>query len=124
VLFELGRFGNISDICRDILSVSTNNLEARLTLAEYHLKKGEHSLAAEHLIVASENHADSIRPTLELARLYIITDEKNKLRELLDKFESRLISTGQEYKCTRCNFISSEKVWLCPSCQAVNSFVK
>ena len=39
-LFDLGRFGDISTVCEEILETSPKNLEARLTLADYHLKKG------------------------------------------------------------------------------------
>jgi len=123
-LFDLGRFGVISDICRDILSVSKDNLEARLTLAEYHLKKGEYNLAIEHLSVAADNNPNSYLPSLELARLYLITDDKEKLAGLLDNFQSRRDAVEGEYHCLECGHKSQSKIWHCPSCQAVNSFVK
>jgi lipopolysaccharide biosynthesis regulator YciM len=121
-LFDLGRFGVISDICRDILSISKDNLDARLTLAEYHLKKGEYDLAIEHLSLAAENHPDSFLPVLELARLYLITDNKDKLEELLSRLLSLRSKLEKEYLCSECGHRSESKIWLCPSCQAVNSF--
>lgn len=123
-LFELGKFGAISDICRDILSVSTDNIDARLTLAEYHNKKGEYSLASEHLRVATDNHPDSFRPVLELASLYLATDEKEKLKELLDRWAGRRESKELGFSCRICGHKSTEKIWLCPSCQNTNSFVR
>lgn len=123
-LFELGKFGVISDICRDVLSVSTDNIYARLTLAEYHNKKGEYSLAIEHLRVASDNHPDSFRPVLELTRLYQATDEKKKLKELLDRWAERRESKELEFGCRDCDYKSTEKIWLCPSCQSADSFVR
>ncbi len=123
-LFELGKFGAISDICRDILSVSTDNIDARLTLAEYHNKKGEYPLAIEHLRVAAENHPDSFRPVLDLARLYLVTDDKKKLKELLDYMSERRESVELGFRCRVCDYKSAEKIWLCPSCQTADSFIR
>jgi len=123
-LFELGKFGAISDICRDILSASTDNIDARLTLAEYHNKKGEYSLAVEHLRVAMENHPDSFRPVLNLARLYLITDDKEKLKTLLDSISLRRESIEMGFRCRICDYKSEKKIWLCPSCQAPDSFIR
>ncbi len=123
-LFELGKFGAISDICRDILSVSTNNLDARLTLAEYHNKKGEYSLASEHLRVATDNHPDSFRPVLELVRLYLLNNEKENIKQLLNGWSKRRESRELEFRCQVCDHKSTEKIWLCPSCQTTNSFVR
>ena len=122
VLFDLGKYGTISDICRDILSSSSDNIDARTTLAEYHFKKGEYSLAIEHLKVAAENHPDSYLPVLDLARIYLVTGEKDKLKDLLDRLESRRETLEHEYRCRKCNHKSSTKLWLCPSCLAIDSF--
>ncbi len=124
VLFELGKFGAISDICRDILSLATDNIDARLTLAEYHSKKGEHSLAIEHLKKAADNHPESFRPVLALAIIYHHTNERDKLKDLLEQMENSYESHDLEYRCQSCHYKSTEKIWLCPSCQAVNSFAK
>jgi len=121
-LFDLGRFGEISDVCKEILEGSGKNLEAWLTLADYHYKKGEYALAIEHLNRAADNYPDSYLPPLELARLYLVTDEKQKLRELLDRLESGRESRECEYLCRKCGHKSGTKLWLCPSCKAVDSF--
>ncbi|UCD17919.1 MAG: hypothetical protein JSV44_03165 [Candidatus Zixiibacteriota bacterium] len=88
-LFDLGRFGDISTVCEDILEASPKNLDARLTLADYHLKKGEHSIAAEHLQTAIDDHPDSYIPILELAKLYLAAGEQKKLSELIDALRER-----------------------------------
>ncbi len=88
-LFDLGRFGDISTVCEEILETSPKNLEARLTLADYHLKKGERSLATEHLQTAIDDHPDSHIPILELAKLYLAGGEHKKLSSLIDLLKSR-----------------------------------
>jgi lipopolysaccharide biosynthesis regulator YciM len=123
-LFEIGRYGEISDICRDILNSSSSNLDARLTLADYHLKKGEHQLAEEHLKTASENHPKTFLPAVELGRLYLGSDKKDKLGKLFDQLESQRENIETGYRCQKCGFETGDKIWLCPSCKAVDSFVK
>lgn len=121
-LFELGRYGEISDICREVIEVSPTNLDARLDLADYYIKKGEYNMAIEHLRTAADNHPDSYLPTLELAKLYLIADEKDKLKDLLNRLDGRYESLEYQYRCKKCGHINKEKAWLCPKCFAVDSF--
>ena len=121
-LFELGRYGEISDICREIIEVSPTSLDARLDLADYYAKKGEYGMAIEHLRTAADNHPDSYLPTLELAKLYLIADEKDKLKDLLNRLDGRYGSLEYQYRCKKCGNISKQKLWLCPKCYAVDSY--
>ena len=88
-LFDLGRFGDISAVCDDILDVSPSNLYARLALADYHMKKGENSTAAEHLQKAVDSHPDSNLPLLELARLFLATGDQERLSTLMETVKER-----------------------------------
>ncbi len=123
-LFELGRFGEISEICRELIEVSSSNLVARLTLADYYTKKGENAMAIEHLRTAAENHPESYLPHLELAKLYLISKDTQRLRELIDRLDRNRESREYEYRCRKCGHIAKEKVWLCPKCYAVDSFAR
>ncbi len=123
-LFDLGKFGEISTICSEILAASPKNLAARLTLAEYYYKKGEYTNTAEHLNLALDEHPDSFMPTLELARLYLADGDRKKLGDLIDKLQERLETVENTYRCNRCGQISETRKWLCPSCKAVDSFVR
>ncbi len=122
-LFELGKFGEISTVCNEILASSPRNLDARLALADYHYKKGEYDLAAEHLNFAADEHPDSYLPVLELARLYLSRGEKKKLSPLIDRLEEKRDTIEHRYHCSRCGYKTETKLWLCPSCKAVNSFI-
>ncbi len=122
-LFDLGKFSDISNICNEILESSPKNLEARMTLAEYHYKKGEYSVAAELLGAAAEDHPDSYVPILDLAKLYLTIGDKRRLSELISKLEDRRDSVESQYHCSRCGYKSKTKKWFCPSCKAVDSFV-
>lgn len=88
-LFELGRYGDISLVCNDILETSPDNLDARLLLADYHQKKGEVTEAIEHLRAALDSHPEAYGPALELARLYLAAGNKKELAALLDRMIDR-----------------------------------
>ncbi len=122
-LFDLGKFGDISTICTEILETSPKNLEARMMLAEYHYKKGEYSVAAEHLGTAADDHPDSYLPILDLAKLYLTIGDKRHLGELINKLEDRRETVENQYHCSRCGYKSKTKKWFCPSCKAIDSFV-
>ncbi len=97
-LFEVGKFGEISSICTEILEDAPKNLYARLTLAEYHNKKGEDNLALEQLNLALEHNPDSYLPIFGLARIYIESGDKKKLYDLLHRMEVRSEFVDQEFK--------------------------
>lgn len=122
-LFDLGKFGEIFTICNEILETSPKNLDARLTLAEYHYKKGEYSDAMDHLSVAIEDHPESYMPILDLAKISLTVGDKKRLSDLINRLEQRREAVENEYHCTRCGYKSRTKKWHCPSCKAVDSFV-
>ncbi len=122
VLFDLGKFGEISNVCNEILAASPKNLSAHLTLAEYYYKKGEYNRTAEHLNQSLEEHPESYMPALELARLYLANNDRKKLGTVIDSLQDRLEILENTYHCSRCGYKSETRKWLCPSCKAVDSF--
>ena len=55
---------------------------ARLTLAEFHEKKGDLDLAEELLLQVIEDEPDKPRPIQELVRIYIEKTDYKKIEEL------------------------------------------
>lgn len=86
-LFDLGRFGEIQDICEDILSHSPTNIEARLTLAEFHEKKSNLAQAEEILTRLVEDNPDHMKSILELIHLYLEKDDRKKIDALFRTLE-------------------------------------
>ncbi|MDH3891984.1 MAG: tetratricopeptide repeat protein [candidate division Zixibacteria bacterium] len=82
-LFDLGRFGDIAQICEDILKHSPKDLKARLSLAEFHEKKGDMELAQELLTQIVEDEPDNLEAILELIRIYGERGDNKKLTEFL-----------------------------------------
>ncbi|MDD3731445.1 MAG: tetratricopeptide repeat protein [candidate division Zixibacteria bacterium] len=88
-LFELGRFGNIIEICSNILDNSPKNIEARRTLAEFYEKKGDPDQACEYLEQIIEDFPDDYPTIIELTRIYLDKGDRKKIDELFRTLERR-----------------------------------
>lgn len=88
-LFELGRFGDIADICENILSHSPDNLEVGFTLAEFYEKKGEVERAEEILVRLVENNPRDLKSLIGLIRILLGRGDNRKIEHLLRSQESR-----------------------------------
>ena len=96
-LFELGRFGDIMEICQNIMEHSPRNIEARRTLAEFYEKKGDLDLARELLEQILDDHPDDYATVIELTRVYLEKGDRKKIdilfRSLERRWESRKETT-------------------------------
>ncbi len=88
-LFDLGRYGDIAQICEDILKHSPQDLKARLSLAEFHEKKGDLDLAEELLTQIVEDEPNNLEAILELTRIYSERGDNKKLTEFLRQIQLR-----------------------------------
>jgi len=88
-LFNLGRYGDIGEICETILRHSPKNLEARFALAEFHEKKGDLDLAEGILGEIIEDSPDNLKAILELIRTYLDKGDHKKIAGLLRDLESK-----------------------------------
>ena len=88
-LFELGRFGEIADICHSILKHSPSNVEARLTLAEFYEKKGDMDAAEELLTQLVDDDPEDLKSIMGLVGIYVDRGETRKLQDLLRMLERK-----------------------------------
>lgn len=88
-LFDLGRFGDIAQICENILKHSPKNREARLTLAEFFVKKGDLGAAEEILTQIVDDSPDDVTSLIELIRIYLERGDRKKIDELFRNLEQR-----------------------------------
>ena len=82
-LFDLGRYGELSQICQSILDHDPENLDARLTLAEFSEKKGDLETAREILEKIVDDHPQNLSSIIELIRIYLEKDDHKKLNTLI-----------------------------------------
>ncbi len=95
-LFDLGRYGELADTCRSILEHDSRNLEARLTLAEFHEKKGDIEVAEEMLNQAIDDSPENLRGLVQLLRILLDKNDRKRIEELFREIERRQGRTDKE----------------------------
>jgi len=86
-LYDLGRFGDIESICEKIMAQVPNDINAKLTLANIHKKKGELEAAERLLADVVELNPDDVHVVMQLVRLYLEKRENQKLDRLFRMVE-------------------------------------
>ena len=89
-LYDLGRFGEIAQICEDILKHSPKNREARLTLAEFFEKKGDLEAAEEMLTRVVEDSPNDLESIMRLIQIYLERKDTVKIADLFRSLELKL----------------------------------
>jgi len=123
VLFDLGRYGEMEEICQNVLRKKPGHVEANLHLAELYKKQGLLDEALDRCRKALENDPTSSWGHELLIRLYRQKgDEATALNEAIG-----ILNRGKQnesvYTCTTCGHQSVEPIWRCPQCKAWNSFL-
>ncbi|MGH8016236.1 MAG: tetratricopeptide repeat protein [Candidatus Zixiibacteriota bacterium] len=86
-LYELGRFGDIENICQRIITQAPDDIYAKLTLANIYKKKGELDAAERLLAEVVELKSDDVNVVMQLVRLYLEKRENQKLDRLFRMVE-------------------------------------
>ncbi len=89
-LFDLGRYGELSDVCENILEYDSHNLHARLTLAEFHEKKGDVDTAQRMLLQIVEESPEHLGSLMTLVRIYLDSGDRKKIEELFRMVERKI----------------------------------
>jgi len=121
-LFELGEYGNISEIYENILSQNPKNTFALFSLARIHEKKGMLEDAMERYRQILDIDPGFIFARLSLARLYLQGGQTEEAIDFLDNLMESLPSKEKEFICQKCGYKSPDPLWRCPSCKTWNSF--
>lgn len=94
-LFELGRFGEITTICENILAHSPKNKTARYCLAAFYEKKGDSDLAEDILNGLIDDNPDDTKSIVELIRIYLEKGENKKIAMLVKDVDQRLLKRNR-----------------------------
>jgi len=122
LLFDMGRYGEIELIYRDVISRDPENFEAHLNLADLHMKQGDIERAEKECRDLYNKYPGNKKCGLLLISLLRY---RQKEKEAIQKAVELLkLETGKHiYKCSKCGFETEEIIWRCPSCGAWDSFL-
>ncbi len=121
-LFELGEYGEITEIYEGILSRNPKNVFALFYLARINEKKGLSETAADQYKQILDIDTGFSAARICLATLNLAEGHREEAMDLLAGLMQSLPPAQKEFACKRCGHKSSEPLWKCPSCQEWNTF--
>ena len=121
-LFELGSFGEISEIYEQIYRENPKDSHALFALASLDEKKGRAEEAQLKYNQILDIDPSFLPARLSLIRIYQEQNEIERAKEMVNKLFENLPAKVEYFTCEKCGFSSSEPLWRCPSCKEWNSF--
>jgi len=121
-LFELGSFGEISEVYEQIYRENPKDSHALFALASLDEKKGRTEEARLKYDQILEIDPSFLPARLSLIRLYQESGEIDKAKEMVERLFEILPAKVEYFGCEKCGFSSSEPLWRCPSCKEWNTF--
>jgi len=120
-LFQRGKFGEIEQIYRDVLSERNEDESAVLSLASFYRKQGREEDALVLLEEYHASHPQSLGGSLLLSSLYSSLRDSETLETFLDESINRL-TFQQRYVCHSCGAVADVMRWHCPKCNSFDSY--
>ncbi|UCB52603.1 MAG: tetratricopeptide repeat protein [Candidatus Zixiibacteriota bacterium] len=121
-LFELGEYGEISEVYERILSHNPKDTFALFALARIYEKKGMAEAAIEKYKQIVDVDSTFLSARLSLAKLYQEEGRKDESTDLLDDLIEILPPAERVFTCQQCGHTTGQPLWRCPSCKSWNSF--
>ncbi len=121
-LFDLGRFSEIEQIYRSVLSNYPQNVHAYAALSRFLRKKGDAGGAITILRDGLEQNPESLWLRRRLIRMYHDVHDVDGVLNMSRDVLSRVMKENYEYSCSNCGNVSREPLWVCPKCSKVDSY--
>ena len=121
-LFQLGRYGEIEDIYREIMNKDSANYQAKISLAGILEKKGELSSAESLLKSVLENDPTNLVAALRLVDIMASRDRVDDGLNVLSNMADKIQLKNLEFKCRNCGKGSSRPLPICQHCGAMGIF--
>ncbi len=124
VLFDMGRYGEIEDLYKQIIDKKPKNATVYIQLAELQHKQGNLDEAIRTCRNGLNVQPDFTRGQTLLLHLL---QQKSRESEALDEaitFLNRKMEKETYYNCHICGYQSKEPEWHCPSCGNWDTFLK
>ncbi len=122
IYFNLGRFGEVEKLYRRMVNEHPENLDAAKALAQFLKKKGDVEGVLKVCQQALERHPDDLWIRRFMIRTLVETGRTSEIGPLVIEILDRVLEEAKRYVCRRCGFETSEPLWRCPRCSAVDSF--
>ena len=120
--FNLGRFGDLERLYREIVEERPDDLHAVQALARFLRKKGEVEGALQACREALERHPDDLWIRRFMIRTLLDADRINEVGPLAVEVLDRVLEEHNRYTCTSCSFQTDEPLWRCPRCSMLGAF--
>ena len=121
-LFELGSFGEISEIYEQIYRENPKDAHALFALASLDEKKGRSEEAELKYGQILEIDPSFLPARLSLIRMYQESNQIDKAKEMVESLFEILPIKVEDFVCEKCGYKSPEPLWRCPGCEEWNSF--
>jgi lipopolysaccharide biosynthesis regulator YciM len=122
-LFQLGRYGEVEDIYRGMLSQDPANIHAKVALSGILVKKGELSAAENLLKSVLEIDPNNSLATLRLVEIMAVRRNIDEGLGVLANLADRMNRNNHEFKCRKCGRVSSRLLPACPHCAAMGTYI-
>lgn len=121
-LFELGEYGDITELYENLLSRNPKNVTALFYLARINEKKGYLETAVDQYRQILDTDPDYLAARLSLATLHLASGYQAEAMDLLENLMQSFPPARKEFACQLCGHKSAEPLWKCPSCHEWNTF--
>jgi len=120
--FNLGRFGELELLYRQIIEKNPDDLHAAQALARFLRKKGEIENALDVCRRVLERHPDDIWSRRFMIRALLETGRTSDIGSLAVEILDRVMLERPRYSCSNCAFQTDEPLWRCPRCSSLGAF--
>lgn len=124
ILFDLGIYGEIEEIYKQILKKIKDNLPTLTALAEFYKKQGQDDKAIQICKQILAKESKNVKANFLLITILKNRDDTQQaLQKSLDYLKSKQKQI-QTYTCSECGYNSNKPLWLCPQCHNWNTFIE
>lgn len=123
-LFNLGRFSEVEDIYRGILSKLPGDVAATVALAGILEKKGEIPTAENMLRSILDSGSSSDSAAIKLAKLLAASDRREESLAILSEMAEKTETSQHSFKCDKCGKKIKTPLPYCADCGSLGSYIR
>ncbi len=120
--FNLGRFGDLEMLYRQINANRPEDLHTSQALARFLRKKGEVEGALQVCELALEKHPEDLWSRRFMIRTLLETNRTEEIGPLVLEILDRVMEERHRFTCSVCSFHTDEPLWRCPRCSSLGAF--